>query len=130
MQNFASLQMLARLGRHVALATCLVLALADRGESADRASVPEATELKALLRALKTGNTPEKIKAAHDIAKLGPEVLDGSVTASQIAQRLAAFPRRVIADALLDQHVIAGLGNYLRADILFVARVNPLRKMM
>ena len=63
------------------------------------------------------------------IAKLGPEVLDGSVTARQIALRLAAFPRRVIADALLDQHVIAGLGNYLRADILFVARVNPLRKI-
>jgi endonuclease VIII len=63
------------------------------------------------------------------IAKLGPEVLDTSVTAAQIAQRLALFPRRVIADALLDQHVIAGLGNYLRADILLAAQINPLRKI-
>ncbi len=61
------------------------------------------------------------------IAKLGPEVLDAQVSAAQIAQRLAQFPRRVIADALLDQHVLAGLGNYLRADILLVARVHPLR---
>lgn len=63
------------------------------------------------------------------IAKLGPDVLDDTVTARQIAARLAQFPRRVVADALLDQHVIAGLGNYLRADVLFVARVNPLRKI-
>jgi endonuclease VIII len=63
------------------------------------------------------------------IAKLGPEVLSEQVSAAHIAQRLAAFPRRVIADALLDQHVIAGLGNYLRADILLVAKINPLRKI-
>ncbi len=63
------------------------------------------------------------------IAKLGPEVLDAGVSAGQIAKRLAQFPRRVIADALLDQHVLAGLGNYLRADILFVARIDPLRKI-
>lgn len=63
------------------------------------------------------------------IAKLGPEVLSDEVSAAQIAQRIAAFPRRVIADALLDQHVLAGLGNYLRADILLVAKINPLRKI-
>ena len=63
------------------------------------------------------------------IAKLGLEVLDAAVSAQHIAERLAQFPRRVIADALLDQHVLAGLGNYLRADILFVARIDPLRKI-
>jgi endonuclease VIII len=63
------------------------------------------------------------------IAKLGPEVLSDQVSPTHIAQRLAAFPRRVIADALLDQHVLAGLGNYLRADILLVAKINPLRKI-
>lgn len=63
------------------------------------------------------------------IAKLGPEVLNEGVSAQQVALRLAQFPRRVIADALLDQHVIAGLGNYLRADILWVARIDPLCKI-
>jgi endonuclease VIII len=67
---------------------------------------------------------------AHSyIAKLGPEVLSADVSAAHIASRLAQFPRRIIADALLDQHVIAGLGNYLRADILLVTRINPLRKI-
>ena len=32
----------------------------------------------------------------------------------------------VLAEALLDQHVLAGLRNCLHADVLFVARVNPL----
>jgi endonuclease VIII len=63
------------------------------------------------------------------IAKLGPEVLSPAVNAQQIAQRLAAFPRRTIADALLDQHVLAGLGNYLRADILLAARIYPFCKI-
>jgi endonuclease VIII len=63
------------------------------------------------------------------IAKLGPEVLSPEVTAQHIAQRLACFARRVVADALLDQHVVAGLGNYLRADILHAARVHPLCKI-
>jgi len=63
---------------------------------------------------------------AHSyIAKLGPEVLNTDVTAKMLARRLAEFPRRAVADALLDQNVISGLGNYLRADILFVAGVDP-----
>jgi endonuclease VIII len=63
------------------------------------------------------------------IAKLGPEVLSTQVSALHIAERLAAFPRRTIADALLDQQVVAGLGNYLRADILLAARINPFCKI-
>jgi endonuclease VIII len=63
------------------------------------------------------------------IAKLGPEVLSDEVSHDQIRARLALFPRKVVADALLDQHVLAGLGNYLRADILFVAQINPLKKI-
>jgi endonuclease VIII len=54
------------------------------------------------------------------IAKLGPKVLDEQVTAAQIAQRLAQFPRRVIADALLDQHVIAGLGWAMRQRVFML----------
>ena len=63
------------------------------------------------------------------IAKLGPEVMSLDVSAQHIARRLREFPRRLIADALLDQHVLAGLGNYLRADILLAARINPLCKI-
>ena len=59
------------------------------------------------------------------IAKLGPEVLGVGITPGLLAAQLARFARRNLATALLDQSVLAGLGNYLRADILFVARLNP-----
>lgn len=59
------------------------------------------------------------------IDRLGPEVLADSTTAALLANRLAGIGRRNLATALLDQSVIAGLGNYLRADILFVARLSP-----
>ena len=63
------------------------------------------------------------------IAKLGPEVLGDATTVRDIAARLAQFPRRRIADALLDQQVLAGLGNYLRSEITFVAKLNPWRRL-
>ena len=63
------------------------------------------------------------------IARLGAEVLAENCTPARLARRLAAFPRRRLADALLDQQVIAGLGNYLRADILFVAGLWPWRRL-
>ena len=69
-------------------------------------------------------------EAAHPyLAKLGPEVLDEAVSVRDIAERLAQFPRRRLADALLDQQVLAGLGNYLRSEILFVAGLNPWRRL-
>ena len=63
------------------------------------------------------------------IAKLGPEVLAAGVTPAVLAKRLAGFARRNIATALLDQGVLAGLGNYLRADILFAGRLSPLLRV-
>lgn len=70
------------------------------------------------------------LRAGHEhqhpyIARLGPEVLADRTTPAMLAARLAGFGRRNLATALLDQGVVAGLGNYLRADILFVARLSP-----
>jgi endonuclease-8 len=39
-----------------------------------------------------------------------------------------AFRRRRLAGLLLDQGFFAGLGNYLRSEILFAARTNPLAR--
>ena len=36
-----------------------------------------------------------------------------------------SFQRRRFTSLLLDQGFLAGLGNYLRSEILFVARVHP-----
>ena len=61
------------------------------------------------------------------LKKLGPDVLDGGLTVAMIASRLKekAFVRRSLASLYLDQGFIAGIGNYLRSEILFKATVPP-----
>jgi endonuclease-8 len=54
------------------------------------------------------------------LKRLGPDVLDRTTTAATVESRLRqpAFARRSLAALLLDQAFLAGLGNYLRSDIL------------
>jgi endonuclease VIII len=61
------------------------------------------------------------------VSKLGPDLLDESVTLADVKARFhdPAFQRRQLASLLLDQQFLAGPGNYLRSEILFVARVPP-----
>jgi len=61
------------------------------------------------------------------LGKLGPEPLAGSFTPGILAQRLSR--RHIpIKAALIDQSVIAGIGNMYADEALFAARIHPLRK--
>ena len=67
---------------------------------------------------------PTKAVERHPyIAALGPDGLDASTTPSVIRRQLddRRFRGRSLASLLLDQRFAAGVGNYLRSDILFVA---------
>jgi endonuclease VIII len=61
------------------------------------------------------------------LRNLGPDVLSDTISVEIIQSRLSntAFRRRRFTTLLLDQHFLAGLGNYLRSEIPFVARVHP-----
>lgn len=65
------------------------------------------------------------------IAKLGLELLATSTTTADVRRVVAApqFQNRRVTQLLLDQGFLAGLGNYLRSDIMFVARINPAAKL-
>lgn len=71
--------------------------------------------------------TPEEIMEHPFLKRLGLDVLDTEVTPQQIEERLRdqRFWRRRLAGLLLDQHCLCGLGNYLRSEVLFVARISP-----
>jgi formamidopyrimidine-DNA glycosylase len=65
---------------------------------------------------------------AHTVVcKLGPEPLDKSFTAAVLQQRLSRHHIPIKA-ALLDQHIVAGVGNMYADEVLFAARIHPLRK--
>lgn len=55
------------------------------------------------------------------LLRVGPDVLDMTLTAEQVKARLlsARFCRRQFSSLLLDQAFLAGLGNYLRVEILW-----------
>ena len=69
----------------------------------------------------------EQIDVHPFLSRLGPDVLAPSTTVEQIRQRLEnqRFTKRQFTSLLLDQNFLSGLGNYLRSEILFVARIHP-----
>jgi formamidopyrimidine-DNA glycosylase len=67
---------------------------------------------------------PSELEAMLDA--LGPEPLEEDFTPEVLAQRLAGRERALKA-LLLDQAVIAGLGNIYADEALFRARLHPLR---
>ena len=64
------------------------------------------------------------------IQKIGPDVLDASTTNKSILSRLQnkKYQNRAFGSILLDQSFVAGLGNYLRSEILFFSELNHNQK--
>jgi len=64
------------------------------------------------------------------LAKLGPDILSYELTWRQVASLLASikFRNRGVGAFYLDQGFVAGIGNYLRSEILFFAKINPWAK--
>ena len=62
--------------------------------------------------------------AVDPLATLGPEPLDAAFTPALLAKRLAGRSRR-IKPLLLDQTIIAGLGNIYVDEALWDARIHP-----
>lgn len=59
--------------------------------------------------------------------KVGPEPLSADFTVNDFAKRLARRPKTNIKAALLDQSVIAGVGNIYADESLWGAKVHPKR---
>ena len=55
----------------------------------------------------------------------GPDILDDEPRYEDMLARLRAQPARQIGDALLDQRLVAGIGNIWRSEALWEARVSP-----
>jgi endonuclease-8 len=62
------------------------------------------------------------------LARLGPDPLRRDFDPDRARGELVRRPRRTIGDALLDQRVLAGVGNIYRAEALFLTGIHPKRK--
>ncbi|WAS97973.1 Fpg/Nei family DNA glycosylase [Nannocystis punicea] len=64
------------------------------------------------------------------LAALGPDLLgpdDAEQTLDVALQRLRADPRRPLGEAILDQRLVAGLGNVYKSELLFMERLDPFK---
>ncbi len=64
------------------------------------------------------------------LQRIGPDILNPDLTWREVAERLQskAFSGRALSSVYLDQAFLAGLGNYLRSEILFIAGIHPEQK--
>lgn len=60
-----------------------------------------------------------------ELTKLGPDLLAPDFDAAEAARRLRERSGIEVADALLNQRVMAGVGNVYKSEVLFACRVNP-----
>ncbi len=65
------------------------------------------------------------------LKRIGPDILNPDLKWQAVAERLQskAFCGRALSAVYLDQTFLAGLGNYLRSEILFTAGINPEKKV-
>ncbi|NBW09556.1 MAG: Fpg/Nei family DNA glycosylase [Caulobacteraceae bacterium] len=65
----------------------------------------------------------------HDkkLASLGPDLLNARVTPEIFAKNILRKPTRTIAEAIMDQSTVSGVGNYAKAEILFRSGISPWR---
>lgn len=66
---------------------------------------------------------------AAKLATLGPCILGGGLTPEIFAENILRKHTRTIAEALMDQRTVAGVGNYIKAECLYRAGISPWRRV-
>jgi len=78
-------------------------------------------------------HTVWSLERSSQVPKLGPDILSEEFTVEGGVARLAAYglvnPEAEIGVVLLNQRVLAGLGNVYKSEVAFAAGVNPFRAM-
>jgi endonuclease-8 len=60
-----------------------------------------------------------------DLASLGPDVAAAAFDEAEALRRLRALGPQPVADALVVQRAVAGIGNVYKSEVLFLERVDP-----
>lgn len=62
---------------------------------------------------------------ASEVGSLGPDATTDSFDAAEAVRRLSSAPALAIGDALLHQNLIAGAGNVIKSEALYLCRQDP-----
>lgn len=70
---------------------------------------------------------PAELKRDPVLSRLGADILAPQFDIEATARALRSEPGRVVGDALLDQRLVAGIGNIFKSESCFAARIDPRR---
>ena len=78
-------------------------------------------------------HTARSLERSGQVPKLGPDILADEFSVEGGVERLVAYaaehPEAEVGVVLLNQRVLAGLGNVYKSEVAFAAGVNPFRAM-
>jgi endonuclease-8 len=87
-------------------------------ETADASAVGFKVPVAEFLTARQLARHPE-------LSALGPDLLGSGFDSAAAAGRMREHPEEMVADVLLNQRVMAGVGNVFKSEVLFAAGVDP-----
>ena len=73
--------------------------------------------------------TARTLERFAGVAGLGPDLLGPSFATDEAAARLLQHGDEEVGNVLLNQRVMAGIGNVFKSEICFACGVNPFRKI-
>jgi formamidopyrimidine-DNA glycosylase len=68
-------------------------------------------------------------KLQKKLKELGPDIMDINLTLKTFKEQLKKQEKKKIGVVIVNQKLLSGIGNYLRADILWVAKISPHRQV-
>jgi endonuclease-8 len=69
--------------------------------------------------------TAKQLSTRDPVAQLGPDLLGDGFDRGEAIRRIIASGHRAIAQTLLDQRIVAGIGNIYKSEVLFMSGVHP-----
>jgi len=77
---------------------------------------------------LKLCNQPKSLE--KKLKSLGPDILsDTKLESKHFLDIIKKYPNKTLTKILMDQSKISGIGNYLKAEILYLSKISPFRKI-
>jgi endonuclease-8 len=66
-----------------------------------------------------------QLRRSRELTSLGPDLLADAFDQDEALRRIRARPLEPVADVLLNQRVVAGIGNVYKSEVLFACGVSP-----
>lgn len=62
---------------------------------------------------------------------IGPDLLsDKSILCQNFVNKIKKYPKYALPKILMEQKIFSGIGNYLKAEILYLSKISPYRKIL